>query len=84
MTTGEETKGSDIYRAGYLGGDGVQVSVIMRLTLVTGVRLNEQPVDLEAGEGAQVIVPSPDARLQTQDADQDDKPGDQERTGHLR
>jgi hypothetical protein len=35
---------------------GVQVIVIMRLTLVTGVRRNEQPGDLEAGEEAQVTV----------------------------
>ena len=38
-------------RAGNQGGDGVQVSVIMR---VTGVHPNEQPGDLEAGEGAHV------------------------------
>ena len=38
--TGEETKGSDILRAGNQGGDGVQVSVIMHVMLVTGVRHN--------------------------------------------
>jgi hypothetical protein len=54
MTPGEGTKGSDIYRAGNQGGDGVQVSVIMRVTMVTGVHHNEQPGDLEAGEGAHV------------------------------
>ena len=30
------------------------MSVIMQITLVTGVRPNEQPGDLEAGEGAHV------------------------------
>ena len=54
--TGEETKGIDIERAGNQGGDGVQVSVIMRVTLVTGVRHNEQPGDLEAEEGAHVTL----------------------------
>ena len=52
MTPGEGTKGRDIYKAGNQGGDGVQVSVIMRVTIVTGVCHNEQPGDLEAGEGA--------------------------------
>jgi hypothetical protein len=33
------------------------VSVIMRVTLVTGVCHNEQPGDLEAGEGAHPKVP---------------------------
>ena len=42
MTTGEETQ------AGNQGGDGVQVSVNMRH--------NEQPDDLEAGDGARVEV----------------------------
>ena len=49
MTTGEETKESEIYRAGDQGGDGVQVSVIVLVTLVAGVHPNEQPADLEAG-----------------------------------
>ena len=48
-TPREGTKGSDIYRAGNQGGDGVQVNVIMCLILVTGVHPNEQP-----GEGAHV------------------------------
>ena len=55
MTTGEETKGRDIERAGNQG-DGVQVSVIMRVTMVTGVRHNEHPGDLETGEGAHVTI----------------------------
>jgi hypothetical protein len=42
------------YRAGNQGGDGVQVSVIMRVMLVTGVRTNEQLGDLEAREEAHV------------------------------
>ena len=54
--TGEETKGSDTCREGNQGGDGVQVSVIMHGTLVKGVRLSEQPGDLEAEEGAHVTV----------------------------
>ena len=54
MTPGEGTKGSDRYRTGNQGSDGVQVSVIMRVTMVTGVRHNEQPGDLETGEGAHV------------------------------
>jgi hypothetical protein len=41
------------------GGDGVQVSVIMLVMLVTGVRPNEQPGDLEVGEGAHVTVRPP-------------------------
>ena len=52
MTPGEGTKGSDIYRPGNQGGDGVQVSLLICVTMVTGVRHNEQPGDLEAGEGA--------------------------------
>ena len=59
MTTpGEGTKGSDIYKAGNQGGDGVQVSVnaLMCVTMVTGVRHNEQPGDLEAGGGANVTI----------------------------
>jgi hypothetical protein len=52
MTTGEESKGSDIQRAGNHRGDGVQLSVLMRIMLVTGVRPNELSGDLEAGEGA--------------------------------
>ena len=51
--------------------------------MVTGVRHNEQPGDLEAGEGAHGTVLLPDARLQPQDADQDDDPEEQEQTGHL-
>ena len=56
MTPGEGTKGSDIYRKVIrevmsLGeSDDLQVSV----TMVTGVCHNEQPADLEAGEGARV------------------------------
>ena len=45
---GEGTEGSDIYREGNQGSDGVQV----RVTMVTSVHHNEQPGDLEAGEGA--------------------------------
>ena len=52
MTPGEGTKGSDIYRAGNQGGDGGQVSVIMCVAMVTGVHHNEQPGDLDPGEGA--------------------------------
>jgi hypothetical protein len=52
MTTGEETKGSDKYKAGNQEGDGVQVSG----TLVTGVHPNEQPCDLEDGDGAHVTI----------------------------
>ena len=59
----------------------------MRVTMVTGVRHNEQPGDLEAEEGAQVRVPPPDVQLRLQDTDQNyhqnDKPGGQDRTGHL-
>ena len=77
------------YRAGNQKNEGVQVSddAQMRVTMVTGVRHNEQPGDLEAGVGAQVTVPPPDMHLRLQDADQNDhqndKPGGQERTGHL-
>ena len=56
MTTGEKTNGSDIYRAGKQGGDGVQVSVFMRLMLVTGVRPDEQPGDLEAEDGTRLPI----------------------------
>ena len=44
----------------------------MRVTMVTGVRHNEQPGVLEAGEGARVT----DVRLLLQDTDQRDDPGD--------
>jgi hypothetical protein len=56
MTPGEGTKGSDIYREGNQGSDGVQVSLndVVHVTMVTVVRHNEQPGDLEAGEGAHV------------------------------
>ena len=58
MTPGEGTKGSDICRAGNQGSDGVQVSddTQVRVTMVTGVRHNEQPGDLEAGEGTHVTL----------------------------
>ena len=58
MTPGEGTKGSDIYRAGNQGSDGVQVSddAQVRVTMVSGVRHHVQPGDLEAGEGAHVTV----------------------------
>ena len=56
MTTGEETKGSDTLRAGNQRSDGVQVNVIMLLMLVTGVRPNELPGDLEAGELYQLYI----------------------------
>jgi hypothetical protein len=56
MTTGEETKGRDIYRAGNQGVGGVQVSVIMHLMLVTGVCPDEQHGDLEAGERTRVTT----------------------------
>ena len=46
---GEGTKGRDVYREGNQGSDGVQVS-----PMVTGVGHNEQPGDLESGEGAHV------------------------------
>jgi hypothetical protein len=36
----ERTKESDRYREDNQGGDGVQVSVMRRLTMVTGVRDN--------------------------------------------
>ena len=53
---GEGPKGSDIYREGNQGSDGVQVSLMtqVRVTMETGVRHNEQPGDLEFGEGADV------------------------------
>ena len=38
--------------AGNQGRDGVQVSVIMCVMLVTGVRPNEQPGDLEGQRGS--------------------------------
>ena len=50
MMPGEGTKGSDIYREYNQGSDRVRV----RVTMVTGVRHNEQPGDLEAKEGAHV------------------------------
>ena len=59
ITPEERTKGSDRYKEDNQGGDGVQVSVIMRVTLVTGVRHNEQPGNLEAGEGARDSPLSP-------------------------
>ena len=34
-------------------------NALMHVTMVTGVHHNEQPGDLEAGEGAQVTVPPP-------------------------
>ena len=56
----------------------------MHVTMVTGVRLNEQPGDLETGEGAYVTVPAPRrVRLQPQDANHMGDSGDQEQTGHL-
>ena len=55
MTPGEGVKGRDIYRAGNQGSDGDQVSDAQVLvTMVTGVRHNEQHSNLEAGEGANV------------------------------
>ena len=55
---GKEPKGIT-YSEGNQGGDGVQLSLKVRVTMVTGVRDNEQPGDLEAGEGAHVTVPPP-------------------------
>ena len=72
MTPGEGIKGSDIYRGGNQEGDGVQVSVIIHITMVTGVRHNEQPGDLEAGHGAHV---TPQTYLQGVDASSSDRTG---------
>ena len=36
------------------GSDGVQVSLMVRVMMVTGVCHNEQPGDLQAGVGAHV------------------------------
>ena len=51
---GKDPQGVTYYRAGNQEADGVQVSGIMRVPMVTGVRHNEQPGDLEAWEGAHV------------------------------
>jgi hypothetical protein len=51
---GDGVQVRDRYRGDNQGGDGVQVSVMRRwwrLTMVTGVWDNQQPDDLEAGEG---------------------------------
>ena len=58
ITPEERTKGSDRYREDNQGGD-VQVSVMRRKTMLTGVQDSQQPDDLEAGEGVYMTVPPP-------------------------
>ena len=55
MTPGEGAKVSGIYREGNQGSEESDDAQV-RVTMVTGVRRNEQPGDLEAGEGARVTI----------------------------
>ena len=63
MTPGEGTKGSDIQGSDESPDESDDAQV--RVTMVTGVRHNEQPGDLEAGEGAHVTVPPSSCKTPT-------------------
>ena len=59
ITPEDRATGSERYRADNQGGDGSPGEcheALVRLTMVTGVRDNQQPDDLEAGEGVDLLT----------------------------